>query len=129
MGEKNSHGSMPGGSLLNALFVALGTVLIIASWTPIGRNAAQATWTNEDSAAYSRLRQQHHRTAYQSPERAGISTAEQEARQEKLKIQTEAMRKKLQYARQQPQRWSRYLLWAGALLAAIGGLRQLTTRA
>jgi len=110
---------------MNAVLVALGAVLIIASWTPLGRDASQAIWTNEDSAAYSRLRQEYHHTAYQSPERAGISAAEQEARQKKLKIQTDAMRKKLQHARQQPQRWSRYLLWSGALLAAAGGLSYL----
>ena len=111
-----------------ALLIALGIALITASWTPIGRVASRAMWTNEDAAAYSKLRQQSHHAAYQFPPRAGITEAQMKAQQERLKIQAEAMREKLEHARQQPRRWSQYLLWSGALLTAIGGLSRLAAR-
>jgi len=115
-------------ALACALLIALGIVLIIASWTSIGRVASRAMWTNEDSAAYSKLRQESHRTAYQSPARAGVTEAQMKAQQEKMKKQAEAMRKKLENAQQQPRRWSQYLFWSGALLTAIGGLGHLAAR-
>jgi len=115
-------------SLASVLLIALGIGLIIASWTPIGRVASRAMWTHEDSAAYSKLRQQLHRGAYQSPTRAGISEAEMKIQQERMEIRAEAMREKLENARSQPRRWSQYLLWSGVLLAAFGGLSHLTAR-
>ncbi|NOY40405.1 MAG: hypothetical protein GXP26_01025 [Planctomycetes bacterium] len=122
MGEKNSDASDARRSLVCILLIAFGIVLILASWTPLGRVASQAMWTSEDSAAYSKIRQQSHYTAYQSPARAGITEAQRKAQQERLKTQAEAMRKKLERARQQPQRWSQYLLWSGALFTACGFL-------
>lgn len=128
MGEINHDDSDARHSFVCTLLIALGIALIIVSWTPIGRVASQAIWTNEDSAAYSKLHQQRHHAAYQSPARAGITEAEMKAQQERLKTRAEAMRKKLEYARQQPRRWSQYLLWSGALLAAVGGLGLLACR-
>jgi len=112
-------------SLVAVLLIALGIALIIASWTPLGRVASRTLWTHKDSAAYSKLRQQLHRSAYQSPARAGVTEAQMKTQREKMERQAEAMHKKLEHARQQPQRWSQYLLWSGALLAALGGLGRL----
>jgi len=107
-------------SLMCVLLIAVGIGLIVASWTPIGRVASRAMWTHEDSAIYSKLRQQLHRATYQSPARAGITEAELKSQQEKMKLHAEAMRRKLDRARQQPRRSSRYLLGVGSLLTAAG---------
>jgi len=115
-------------SLVCTLLIVLGIGLIVASWTPLGRVASRAMWTHEDSAAYSKLRQQLHRSAYQDPARAGITEAQMKAQREKMERQAEVMHKKLENARLQPQRWSQYLLWSGALLTALGGLSHLAAR-
>lgn len=122
MGKKNNDDSEAKRSLVCILLIAFGVVLIIASWMPLGRVASQAMWTSEDSAAYSKIRQQSHRTAYQSPTRTGNTKAQRKAQQERLKDQAEAMRKKLERARQQPQLWSQYLLWSGTLFTVCGFL-------
>ena len=128
MGERNSDDSDARRSLMCALLISLGIALIIASWTPIGRVASRAMWSNDDAAVYSKLRQELHRLAYQLPARAGISEAQIKTQQEKMEIQAEAMRKKLENARQQPRLWSKYLLWSGALLTAVGGLSHLAAQ-
>ncbi len=110
------------------LLIMIGTALILASWIPIGHVASRSIWTHEDSAAYSELRQELHRTAYQSPARAGITEAQMKTQREKMKNKAEAMRKKLEHARQQPRQWSQYLLWSGALLVALGGCGYLAIR-
>jgi len=127
-GEKNSDDSDAKRTLVCVLLIALGIMLIVASWMPIGRVASRAMWTHEDSAAYSELRQQLHRSAYQDPARAGITETQMKAQQEKMKKQAETMHEKLEHARSQPDRWSQYLLWSGALLTGLGGLSHLTAR-
>ncbi len=128
MGEKNNDNSNAWRSLVCTLLIALGIALIIASWTPLGRVASRALWTREDSASYSKLRQQLHRSAYQDPVRAGITEAQMNAQREKMERQADAMHKKLERVRSQPRRWSQYLLWSGALLTALGGLGHLVAR-
>jgi hypothetical protein len=125
--EKNGDRSDANRPLLCVLLIALGIGLIIASWTPIGHIASRAMWTNEDAAAYSKLRQQLHGNAYKSPARAGLSETEMNARQERMEAYAATMRLKLERARQQPRRWSQGLLWSGVLLTAIGGIWHLAT--
>lgn len=120
--EKSSVDSDARRSLVRISLIALGIALIVASWTPIGRVASQAMWTGEDAAAYAKIRKERHRTAYQSPAQRGITEAQMKAQQERLKIQAEAMGKKLERAQQQPRRWNQYLFWSGALLVAVGAL-------
>jgi len=128
MSSKINANSNARRSSLSLLLMVIGIGLIVASWTPIGRVASRAMWTHEDSAVYSKLRQQLHGSAYQSPARAGITEAEMKAQQEKMKTHAEAMRKKLENARSQPRRWSQGLLWSGALLTALGVFGHLVAR-
>jgi len=107
-------------STLPAALALLGSLLIVASLLPIGDWAAKSQWTPEDSAAYDRVSTEYKRSNYQSAARLGISETEQQAQREKMKSQLDAMRTRLDRARDQPQRWSRYLLWTGVLLTATG---------
>ncbi len=118
--EKNSDGSDAKHSFVCALFIALGIALIIAAWTPVGSLASRAMWTNEDAATYSKIRLQSHGSAYKTAARSGLSEAQMQAQSERMEVQAEAMQAKLKRAREQPQRWSRYLLGVGTLLAAVG---------
>jgi hypothetical protein len=45
-----------------------------------------------------------------------------------LEAEFEKLNEKLEHAQQEPQRWSRILLWSGAVLAGIGGLLHSTKR-
>ena len=104
------------------ILLALGTVLIAASFFPVGRRASEALWTGEDSAAYDQLASQYKRSTYRSAARSGISEEEWEAQRDKMKQSLDAMHGRLQRALNQPKAWSRCLLWLGALLAGCGGL-------
>lgn len=44
-----------------------------------------------------------------------------------MKQQIDVMKEKLDHAKKQPKLWSRYLLWAGILLAAAGGFGHLAS--
>ncbi len=105
--------------------ILVGVVLILSSLLPFGGLATHFQWTENDAEDFAVISEEYHRSALQSPERAGLTEEQMDARRAKLKNSFVAMRKKLEHARQQPRQWSRYLLWSGALLAALGGLGHL----
>ncbi len=115
-------------SLMAVSLIVVGILMIIVSWTPIGRVASRGMWTNEDAATYSKIRQQIHSSTYQSAAQSGITETELKAQKERLNVKAEAMRKKLDRAKGQPERWSRYLFWVGILLAAAGSFAHSTGR-
>ena len=120
MGENNQTGSDARFSLFPVIAIASGVTLILVSFIPLGQLATQSDWTGEDAAAYSEIRRECHRSAYQSAARAGLTEEQQKTRQEELKERFERMTAKLEQARNRPHWWSRKLLWAGAMLTALG---------
>jgi len=79
-------------------------------------------WTKEDATAYDRLSLEFHMSAYRSAARAGLTKEQMAQRQQSLKKQFEKMQGRLKRAQQQPDVWSRYLLWSGATLTVVGGM-------
>jgi len=102
------------------VLVALGAVLIAASFFPVGYLASEVLWTDADSAAYDRLTTQYKRSAYQTAARAGVTDDEWQAQRERMKQKLDAMNAKLEQARSQPKLWSRCFFLSGALLTASG---------
>ncbi|MEM8945978.1 MAG: hypothetical protein AAGD11_12450 [Planctomycetota bacterium] len=100
--------------------MAIGVVLIGASFLPFGELAARSQWTSEDSAAYDRISQEYKRSSHESPQRRGVNQAEWDAQLAKMKQRMLALENRLERAKSQPQRWSRYLLGVGTLLTAAG---------
>ena len=100
--------------------LAVGVLLIGASFLPLGNWAARAQWSVEDTAAYDRVSSAYKQSAYESPARKGLSQVEWDAERDRMRQQMEALQQKLDRAKSQPQRWSRYLLGIGALLTAAG---------
>ena len=98
----------------------VGIMLIGASFLPLGHWAARAQWSLEDTAAYDRISNAYKRSAYESPDRKGLSQAEWDAERERMREQMEALQQRLERAKRQPKRWSRYLLGIGSLLTAAG---------
>ncbi len=98
----------------------VGVLLIGTSFLPIGKWVAQSQWTSDDSAAFDRVSNEYKRTSYQSSARSGLSQAEWDAQRDKMKQQMLALQHRLDHAKAQPKRWSRYLLGIGALLTAVG---------
>ncbi len=104
------------------IVILVGVMLILASLLPVGDFTKDVLWTDEDAAAFSHISQEYHRKSYQTPQRAGLTEEQLKAQLEKMKIQYEVMRAKLQNAQQQPTTWKRYLLWTGVLLVVSGFL-------
>lgn len=100
--------------------MVLGVLLILASFFPIGDLVAKSQWTREDSATYDKIATQYKRSAYQPAARQGLSEAELAKQRKKMERRLQAMEQQLQRAREQPKRWSRYLLWGGVAVLAIG---------
>lgn len=98
----------------SAVLISLGILLIAASFVPLpwlSRNA----WSHEDSKAMGFVSQELHHP------RSEFSTkAERDEYHAKMKVQFDRLKSKLEYAKQEPHRWSRKLLWFGAALAAMG---------
>jgi len=107
---------------LPVVAITLGAALVGASLSPIANFAGRGLWNDEDAAAYVRISGEFHRSLNQSPELAGLTEAERNAQREHLQSEFDALHDKLQYAREQPKLWSRYLLWSGLLLTVLGGL-------
>ncbi len=105
---------------LPVAMLIFGVLLIGASFLPFGNWAAQSQWTPADSAAFDRVSNEYKLSAYQSPTRAGLSQAEWDAQRGKMQQQMLSLQHKLERAKGQPQRWSRYLLGVGCLLAIAG---------
>ena len=108
--------------------LAVGILLIVASWTSVGKLATDAAWTPEDQKLYGRLVQENHRLNYQSTESADLSAEELAEKKQKVKRQLEAMIAKLEHAKARPAVWSRILFWVGAVLALSGTFIHLIRR-
>ena len=108
--------------------ILVGVLLILASLLPVGDLATRFQWAEDDAEDFAAISSEYHRSAHQSHEKAGLTVDQMDIRYRKLKNSFESMRDKLERARQQPRRWSQYLLWSGALLTAIGGLGRLAAR-
>jgi hypothetical protein len=111
--------------LLPTVLLVLGILLILTSWTPIGKLESEAVWTPDDSVAYSRLVEENHRIAYEAPERSGLTDEQLAAKRQRIEQQLAAKIEKLEYAKSRPEVWSRNLFWSGALLVTLGGLSHL----
>lgn len=125
--ELNKKSSQFAFSLPIALMIG-GILLIAASFFPLGQLAAQAQWTPEDSAAYDRVSQEFKQSAYESPARRGVDAAEWQAQRDKMEQKMRAMQQRLERAKSQPERWSRYLLGTGVLLTVAGFYANATGR-
>lgn len=110
---------------LSPALLLLGTLLIILSWTPVGRLASEASWGSEDAAAYTRLVAENHRLGYENADSSRLTQEELDAQRRAVDAQLDAMIEKLEYAKSRPQAWSRGLFWTGAGLAALGTLIHL----
>lgn len=108
--------------------LAAGILLILVSWTPLGKVATDAAWDPEDAKVYGRLIQENHSLTYQSAEQSGLTEEEFAANRTKVKANLEAMIDKLEYAKSRPDVWSRYLFWTGTALAALGALAHFISR-
>jgi hypothetical protein len=107
---------------LSAALLLLGILLIVLSWTGIGRIGIDAVWDHQDSAAYTRLVAENHRLGYEDPATSELTEEELAAQQKTIKKRLDAMIEKLEYAKSRPQVWSRNLFWTGLVLAALGTL-------
>lgn len=100
--------------------IVLGLALISASFFPIGNLAANSQWTAEDSAALDRVSLEYKQANYESPARRGLTPAEHAAQMKKMEQKMRAQEARLERAKSQPKRWSRYLLGIGTLLTLAG---------
>jgi len=105
--------------------LAAGILLIIASWTSIGKVATDTAWAPEDAEVYGRLVQENHSMSYQSVERSGLTEEEFAAKRKNIEDKLEAMIDKLEYAKSRPAIWSRNLFWIGTALTVLGTLAHL----
>ena len=101
--------------------LTVGILLIGASYLPVGDRAAKYFWTTEDSALYDQVSQEYKRGTYQSAARSGVTEEEWNAQRDRMKQQVDTMRRRLEFAQEQPEFWSRNLLWVGFLLVVAGG--------
>ncbi len=100
--------------------LAVGMLLIAASFLPVGSWVAQSQWTRDDSAAFARVGSEYKRFTLESPARRGLSQAERDAQVAKMEQRMQALQAKLDRAKSQPKRWSRYLLGCGVVFIAVG---------
>lgn len=106
-----------------------GILLIVASWTSIGRVPTDAAWTPEDAAVYGQLIQENHSMSYQSGEGSGLTEEEFAAKRKNIEDKLEAMINKIEDVKSQPAIWSRNLFWTGTALTVLGTLTHLFGRA
>lgn len=126
MADKHSqvtHRNVPTGLLV------VGILLLLVSWTPIGKVATDAAWAPEDAKVYGRLVQENHSLNYQSAAQSGLTEEEFAVHRKKVQDNLEAMIDKLEYAKSRPTVWSHYLFWTGTVLAALGALAHFISRA
>lgn len=106
----------------SAVLIGLGVLLIVASLVPLPW-LSRSAWSQEDSKAMSFVSQEMHH-----PRSVFSTKAERDEYHAKMKEQFDRLKTKLEYAQEEPQRWSRILLWSGAALAAVGLLVHLSQR-
>ena len=112
--SRSFHFSLP------VTMLVVGVLLIGASFLPLGSWAARSQWSLEDAASYDRVSNAYKKSAYESPNRKGLSQAEWDAERDRMRQQMEALQQRLERAKSQPRRWSNYLLGIGSLLTAAG---------
>jgi hypothetical protein len=112
---------------VNLVFLALGVMLIAASFLPL-TSLSNLQWTIEDSRRFSRVTRELHDATIEARGSAVRSPTEAAAYESNLQEEFERLNRKLEYAQQEPQRWSRILLWSGAALAAVGLVVHLAQR-
>lgn len=106
----------------SAILIGLGVLLIVASFMPLPW-LSRSAWSQEDSKTLSFVSQEMHH-----PRSVFSTQAERDAHHAKMKEQFDRLKTKLEHAQDEPQRWSRILLWSGAALAAGGLLVHLSQR-
>lgn len=99
--------------MLGVIFVALSLL-----WPAIANS--RASWSSAQAQEYAETSAALHEAAH---DHAGKVTTEQFVA---LQARFEKNRTALEHAQQEPQRWSRILLWSGAALAGAGGLMHLS---
>ena len=109
--------------------LTVGILLIVASWTSIGKVATDAAWAPEDAVVYGRLVQENHSMSYQSVERSGLTEEEFAAKRKILEDKLDTMIDKLEDAKAKPAVWSRNLFLTGTALTVLGALAHLFGRA
>ncbi|MDZ4659692.1 MAG: hypothetical protein SH868_19130 [Bythopirellula sp.] len=110
-----------GFGIFPSLLLALGVVLVLASFLPLSA-LSKRQWTIADSEAFSQVTRELHDSTTQLPRQSGRTADELAGYQENLKQEFEKLKSKLEHAQQEPQRWSRILLWTGTALVGVGGL-------
>lgn len=112
--------------LASATLLGLGILLIVMSWTSVGRWAFKSTWSTEDSAVYDKLVVENHRIGFEDPARLGITPDELAVQQKRIDEELAVLSAKLEHVRSRPKVWSRALFWAGAVVATLGALIHFT---
>lgn len=119
MSSRPIHQGVRSTHAVSIALVVLGLLILGCSFLPLAWTK-EAAWSMQDSEAYDRVSREYHKLAYQSAAETGRSETEMRAHREALKQQFETLRDRLEFAQQQPQRWSRFLLWAGTSLVVLG---------
>jgi hypothetical protein len=113
---------------LPALVVAVGLALVVLSFLPFDDLVTSRLWTAANAAHYNKITLEYHQSAYQTPGRAGLTQSQWQARHKRLQEEVDSLQNKLASAQRRPRTWSRILLWSGALLTLVGGLRYQSAR-
>lgn len=105
---------------LPVLCCLIGIALVFSSLLPLGPAAARSNWTIEDSNKYQRVTEEFKISAYKSPGDLGLTEEEYAKRQQELLTAVEALREKLQNARQSGSVWKQRLWWSGLVTTFFG---------
>jgi hypothetical protein len=112
---------------VNLILLAIGVILIAASFLPLA-SLSRRQWTIEDSRQFSRVTRELHDATLEARGSTSRSFEEAASYETNLQKEFERLNSKLEYAQQEPQRWSRILLWSGAALAGMGVVMHLAQR-
>jgi hypothetical protein len=113
--------------LVSLILLTLGVLLIASSYLPL-RSLTTSQWTIEDSQRFSRVTRELHDATIEARGPSMRNPVEIEKYETNLKKEFERLSSKLEHAQQEPQRWSRILLWSGAALAGVGVVMHLAQR-
>lgn len=119
MVDSSSHADHHWLHRLGLGLLILGLLMVLASFLPLEGTRNQQ-WTPQDAKEYDRLSLAYHESAYQTAARAGRTEEEMQAYRAELKRKFEEKQHQLTLAQEQPQRWSRFLLWTGCVLTGAG---------
>lgn len=108
------------------VLVVLGLTLIATSFASFSFLAKRA-WTLADSEAFARVTRDLH-TATVVPPRSVLNAEDADLYRKKLESEYERLSSKLAAAQSEPLRWSRWLLWTGAAITALGVVVHISWR-